>query len=65
MYKLYNFTHSFIEDFNYNNNDIISYFIKCQNYCKVTATYKTKEIIMMDRCFWEELPTETLIYKND
>jgi hypothetical protein len=37
----------------------------CRNYCKATATCKPKEIITMDKCFWEELSTGVLIYKNN
>jgi hypothetical protein len=35
------------------------------NYCRETATCKPKEIITMDRCFWEELQTGISICKND
>jgi hypothetical protein len=39
--------------------------LSLQNYCKVTASCKPKEIITMDRCFWEELPIRISIFKND
>jgi hypothetical protein len=35
----------------------------CKNYYKVTT--KPKEIIILDRCFWEELVTEVTIHKNN
>jgi hypothetical protein len=32
----------------------------CQNHCITAASCKTKEIITLDRCFWEELLIEYL-----
>jgi hypothetical protein len=48
---------------NLKNNDFWKCGI-CQNYCKVTVSCKPKEIITMNRYFWEELPTEISIYKK-
>jgi hypothetical protein len=37
----------------------------CKNYYKQTIACKPKEIIKLNKCFWEEQTTEIVIYKND
>jgi pyruvate-formate lyase-activating enzyme len=37
----------------------------CKNYCKQAVVCKPKEMIKLDKCFWEEQTTEVVIYKNE
>jgi hypothetical protein len=37
----------------------------CKNYCKQAVACKSKEILKLNKCFWEEQTTEIVIYKND
>jgi hypothetical protein len=37
----------------------------CKNWCRVKVSYKSKEFIILDRCFWEERTTEVTSYKNN
>jgi hypothetical protein len=37
----------------------------CQNWCRVVVFCPVKEIITLDRCFWEERTTGVSIFKNN